>query len=183
MSEILVNTIKKADGTGSITVPAETGTVLTSASDISASKLTGDVVPSGGASFLVVAQLAAQSVTGGVETKVVFDTARFDVTSEFDLANDYFKPTTAGYYWLSFTVLQASGGATYVQHKFYKNGSAYSQPENSADSWTQSSTLMYLNGTTDYAEIYIKWSNTQNIYNDATEARGTHFMGYLVRAV
>ena len=31
MSEILVNTIKKADGTGSITVPAETGTVLTSA--------------------------------------------------------------------------------------------------------------------------------------------------------
>ena len=32
MSEILVNTIKKADGTGSITVPAETGTVLTTAS-------------------------------------------------------------------------------------------------------------------------------------------------------
>ena len=31
MSEILVNTIKKADGTGSITVPADTGTVLTTA--------------------------------------------------------------------------------------------------------------------------------------------------------
>ena len=28
MSEILVNTIKKADGTGSLTVPAETGTVV-----------------------------------------------------------------------------------------------------------------------------------------------------------
>ena len=39
MSEILVNTIKKADGTGSITVPAETGTVLTSggAIDVNAS--------------------------------------------------------------------------------------------------------------------------------------------------
>ena len=35
MSEILVNTIKKADGTGSITVPAETGTVLTSATALS----------------------------------------------------------------------------------------------------------------------------------------------------
>ena len=35
MSEILVNTIKKADGTGSITVPAETGTVLTSATSLS----------------------------------------------------------------------------------------------------------------------------------------------------
>ena len=30
MSELLVNTIKKADGTGSITVPADTGTLLTS---------------------------------------------------------------------------------------------------------------------------------------------------------
>ena len=43
MSEILVNTIKKADGTGSITVPSETGTVLTSASDIPAANLTGSL--------------------------------------------------------------------------------------------------------------------------------------------
>ena len=32
MSELLVNTIKKADGTGSLTVPAESGTVVTTAS-------------------------------------------------------------------------------------------------------------------------------------------------------
>ena len=43
MSEILVNTIKKADGTGSITVPAETGTVLTSGSDLTG--VTGAGVP------------------------------------------------------------------------------------------------------------------------------------------
>ena len=41
MSEILVNTIKKADGTGSLTVPADTGTVLTSASTLSSSNLSG----------------------------------------------------------------------------------------------------------------------------------------------
>ena len=35
MSEILVNTIKKADGTGSLTVPADTGTVLTTATTAS----------------------------------------------------------------------------------------------------------------------------------------------------
>lgn len=35
MSEILVNTIKKADGTGSITVPADSGTVLTTATTAS----------------------------------------------------------------------------------------------------------------------------------------------------
>ena len=32
MSELLVNTIKKADGTGSLSVPAESGTVVTTAS-------------------------------------------------------------------------------------------------------------------------------------------------------
>jgi len=32
MSQINVNTIKKADGTGSLSVPAETGTVVTTAS-------------------------------------------------------------------------------------------------------------------------------------------------------
>ena len=41
MSEILVNTIKKADGTGSITVPADSGTLLTSASDLSSAKVLG----------------------------------------------------------------------------------------------------------------------------------------------
>jgi len=38
MSEILVNTIKKADGTGSITVPANTGTLV----DTSGANFTGD---------------------------------------------------------------------------------------------------------------------------------------------
>lgn len=41
MSEILVNTIKKADGTGSLTVPAETGTVLTSASVLESLSIQG----------------------------------------------------------------------------------------------------------------------------------------------
>ena len=174
-------------GAGSITVPNLSGTLLTSASDSSdfpgaILTSTSNITSNNGASFLVVRQIGAQQVSGGVETKVLFDTARFDVGSDYDLTNNYFKPTIAGYYSLTFTFLQASGGASYVQNKFYKNGSVYSQPLNSAVSWGQSTTLMYLNGSTDYAEIYIKWSNTQNIYNDATEARGTHFMGHLVRA-
>jgi len=51
MSEILVNTIKKADGTGSITVPAETGTVLTSASDLSSVASTINAVDLGDVSI------------------------------------------------------------------------------------------------------------------------------------
>lgn len=49
MSEILVNTIKKADGTGSITVPADSGTLLTSVSgaSLSGAAFTGDVSTTG----------------------------------------------------------------------------------------------------------------------------------------
>ena len=43
MSEILVNTIKKADGTGSITVPANTGTLV----DTSGAAFTGNVTTTG----------------------------------------------------------------------------------------------------------------------------------------
>ena len=39
MSELLVNTIKKADGTGDITVPQETGTLLTTASGLTSTNL------------------------------------------------------------------------------------------------------------------------------------------------
>jgi len=44
MSEILVNTIKKADGTGSITVPANTGTLV----DTSGADFTGQVTTTSG---------------------------------------------------------------------------------------------------------------------------------------
>ena len=64
MSELLVNTIKKADGTGSITVPAESGTLLTSASD-----LTG-VTGAGGlfTSYAVVRDEKGATTQGGTFT-------------------------------------------------------------------------------------------------------------------
>lgn len=50
MSELLVNTIKKADGTGSITVPAETGTVVLkdSSNDVTLNDITAGGIYLGG---------------------------------------------------------------------------------------------------------------------------------------
>jgi hypothetical protein len=50
MSELLVNTIKKADGTGSITVPADTGTVVTkdASNDVTLNNITAGGIYLGG---------------------------------------------------------------------------------------------------------------------------------------
>ena len=62
MSEILVNTIKKADGTGSITVPAETGTVVTTAAGSVEGAMTTQI---GGRRNLIIngAQIISQRQT------------------------------------------------------------------------------------------------------------------------
>jgi hypothetical protein len=61
MSEILVNTIKKADGTGSITVPADSGTLLTSLSSLLSSNLSGALPSLDGSSLT---NLSAVDSTG-----------------------------------------------------------------------------------------------------------------------
>ena len=66
MSEILVNTIKKADGTGSITVPAETGTVVTTAG-IPAANITGSLPKGVGGMKLLSSQTASS------DTYIIFD--------------------------------------------------------------------------------------------------------------
>ena len=79
MSELLVNTIKKADGTGSITVPADTGTVLTTATAASSIpgygnvtqadiwRLTSDKVLTSGSSSDITSNLErADNATAGL---------------------------------------------------------------------------------------------------------------------
>ena len=64
MSQLNVDTIKKADGTGSITVPADTGTLLTSASDLSGVTGAGGLFES----YAVIADVKAYNAQGGTAT-------------------------------------------------------------------------------------------------------------------
>lgn len=71
MSELLVNTIKKADGTGSLSVPAESGTVVTTAS------------PSLGRRNLIIngAMQVAQRGTSSVNGNGSFPVDRFAISN------------------------------------------------------------------------------------------------------
>lgn len=119
---------------------------------------------------------ATQTVTGGQWTKVAMSGKAFDPFGFWDTTNFRFKPTIPGYYRVSAEVLcrpaaTGDGGLSAV----YKNGVSYrrlSQLYNaypgSTDIGANGSCLVYLNGTTDYVEIY-GWSQSANGFEGTAE--------------
>ena len=103
---------------------------------------------------------AAQSIAGATEEKILIDTISFDTEGVVDIANSRIIPNLAGYY-------QVSGNARFGipdgEHFFcsiFKNGErvsagSYFRNGSSGQGISTVSDLVYMNGTTDYLEIYI----------------------------
>lgn len=101
---------------------------------------------------------ATQSITSSTWTKVQLNNEDFDTAGAFDSTTNYrFTPQTAGYYLITFSV---AGTVAYNEalSAVYKNGSEYlwgSRTASSSASYTSSgSVVMYLNGSTDYVELF-----------------------------
>lgn len=125
-----------------ITVPAVTGTMATI-----------------GPAFSAYSN-ANQNISTGTTTKVAFQTEEFDTASCYDASAYRFTPNVAGYYQVNtahfYNIAPTSlSCAIYI----FKNGSpvrqAYGWGSNAAGWYTpQLSGVIYMNGTTDYLEIY-----------------------------
>jgi len=189
MSEILVNTIKKADGTGSLTVPAETGTVLTSATNI---------VTNYGPLFRAARGPSSnQTVSHNTITKVQFDVDVVDTDNCYDNTTNYrFTPTTAGYYYLNLNIIiEPPSSSNFLSLAYiYKNGSRQILTEKSTGSVgsgrNQSHSVSLIaeaNGTTDYFEGFVyhfDYSGSGSaVLFGAADYRNCNFQGYLVRAL
>lgn len=115
-------------------------------------------------------------------TKLVYGTEAFDTNSNYDPSLSRFQPSIAGYYQFNINVQVINGtqsAGTYIAVNIYKNGSPLlTVGSANTQAWPQiaSSVLVYLNGSTDYAEAYQLQSGvpmaTTNYY----------FQGVLVRA-
>jgi hypothetical protein len=146
-----------------ITVPAVTGTMAIQ-----------------GPAFSAYAT-SNQTFSSGTTTKVLFDTEEFDTNANF--ASSRFTPTVAGYYQINSAVRpNVANGASGIY--LYKNGSQFkSGTEVNVNSGTVNtmfiSCLVYLNGTTDYVEIYEYVSATSTSNGSSTY---TWFNGSLSRA-
>ena len=131
-----------------------------------------------------------QNVSNGVITKVVLNAENFDTANAFDSTTNYrFQPTVAGYYQLQGCVTNGSGAAVngYTNGRIYKNGAAYSstasqQPSNGNYASAYCSSLVYLNGSTDYVEFYTDHSGFTTNPIGLVAGEWTYFTGFLARA-
>jgi|9_EtaG_2_1085328.scaffolds.fasta_scaffold15423_4 hypothetical protein len=153
MGTLFVDNIKQqsSQGSGTITIGASGETVSF------ASGVTGTNYPA----FEAYVS-SSQNLSDAAETKVQFDTERFDTNSMYDASTNYrFTPTIAGKY-VVYTQLgcDSSGGAeiTRADVMIYKNGSQYVRNRTNIATSTQimcnAEATIDFNGSSDYVEIY-----------------------------
>ena len=127
---------------------------------------------------------SAQSFSASTYTKITFPTEEFDTASNF--ASSRFTPTTAGYYQISTGVRFSASTANGWYFLLYKNGTAYQTIGliEGVDAFRypfgNASTLVYMNGSSDYLEIYCAFDATSP--TTIGGASNTYFTGVGVRS-
>ncbi len=125
---------------------------------------------------------ATTSIANGVETKVNFQVEDFDTAGNF--ASSRFTPTVAGYYQINASVQFSGVSSTSAAAQIWKNGAVYKIGNavlgSTAAPICHVSGIVFLNGSTDYVEIFAYQSSGSSMNNIAS-ASTTWFDGCLVR--
>ena len=130
-----------------------------------------------------------QSVSTGVSVKVQLNAETFDTANCFDSTTNYrFTPNVAGYYNISIMGGgTASSSLSYNYIQIWKNGSrvafAIYGPYATSYQYGVLTHLVYMNGTTDYIEMYseINGSGSMSVVGDSG-GTSTFMTGFLARA-
>jgi len=134
----------------------------------------------GGPAFSARRPGSSQVISASTWTKVQLTNEDFDTASCFDSSTNYrFTPGVAGYYQINATIEFNNLSASYMV-AIYKNGAAWQNAQYNNSTSTGScgavSALIYLNGSTDYVELY-------GYTNSATSGfyASSHLSGFLAR--
>lgn len=172
------------------------GTVTLSAPDVSGTTVltlptTNATLAINGPAFSAYRTGTQGSFSSATYTKVQLNTELFDTASCFDSSTNYrFTPNVAGYYQFSAAVVATGTNLSYTQAVLVKNGSAPTNTGSyisttSGEAGSSVSAVIYLNGTTDYVELYAYLqvsSGTGTVYGGATPISQTYLTGFLARA-
>ena len=182
MSSVVIS--GDSSGTVSLTVPSVAGTNTATLPAAS-----GTVMVSGNMPAFSAYGNTNQSVTSNTWTKVQLNAKTFDTASAFDNVTNYrFQPTVAGYYLISGNSgnYSTSTALTTSQTAIYKNGSAvYVTAINIPATTTGQvhvSGLVYLNGSTDYIELYGYITAVAGALFASNSGTTMYMTGVLVRA-
>ena len=173
------------DGDGSITGLVAGG--LPNATIVQADLATG--VAGNGPAFSAYIG-TTQTITTGVFTKLSLNTEVFDTANAFDSTTNYrFTPQVAGYYQVNGMVYgNASVSMIALYAAIYKNGSLYQYggiqniTVGSSGQSQTINTLVYLNGTTDYIELYGLISGSGTCSYNVSGSSLNYLNGVLVRS-
>jgi hypothetical protein len=158
------------------------------------SKIKGDAQSTFGGTILATAPAfraylnTQASLSNNTWTKIEFDVEDFDTDSCYDNTTNYrFTPTVEGYYQVNFRVRPKGTSSTVRLGALYKNGSIasyanVSRESTSSDMGVNGGDIIYMNGSTDYIEVYSYLTATGS-HIIQTGSNNTFFSAVLVRAV
>jgi hypothetical protein len=136
---------------------------------------------------LSIYQNSNQSVTTATPTKVTFDTGTFDTAGGWIGGSYRFLPAISGYYQINAKIYFGNASLTSAYVSLYKNASEYQR----LNSWQGSvsspiilngSCLVFLNGSTDYIEIWGYAAGTTLTFGLASSfSEASRFEAVLVR--
>ena len=145
---------------------------------------TGTLMVSGNMPAFSAYASGTTTLTANTDVKVAFATELFDTASCY--SSSRFTPNVAGYYLVNVCLNVNYWNGIIFSAAVFKNGSAYqygqtAYPQTTGGVRASISTLIYLNGTTDYIEGYgYQYAQTTNNVVAATE--NSTFSACLVRA-
>jgi len=199
-TEIAANTAKTTNATHTGDVTGATAlTIAVDAVDIAMLSATGTASSStflrgdntwaaagdDNAPYFYVGLTGTQTVTDGAWDKIDFDNEILDSGGMF--ASGTFTPTVAGKYFVSLSVtMSGANNSTYYQGdiSIRKNDTHYAvvgtdQSSNYGKTAANAvSTIIDMNGSSDYIEAYINMNNVGGTSSASGEA--THFLGYRI---
>ena len=137
-----------------------------------------------------------QTVANVTVSKIQFKYELADLDGLFDNSTNYrYTPQVAGWYWVNLNIsINNGGGHSHLMTAYlYKNGSQYATFEgggggSGADHYNRygdnnsinMSSIIQLNGSSDYVEGYVYQTNAQSASRNLDNL-STTMMGYLVR--
>lgn len=129
---------------------------------------------------------ANQNMTTGVWTKLQMNVEEFDTASCYDTSNYRFTPQVAGYYQITGAGNFSANSTNTRFLSVYKNGSSFKVlqavvPNSINYMNVGGSCLVYLNGSTDYVELFAMQNSGGTLATSASSSE-MYFQGFLARA-
>ena len=185
MSKLETNTIDTVSGTTNLVI----GSTNTSTITMPNGALSGQNYPA----FEAYLSSDQTNLPDNTDTKVQFDTERFDTDNAYDATTNFrFQPTVAGKYFCYANVKLQPNSVSKTASQFlsiFKNGTEYNRsdydPPDNEDNGVSMYTfsILELNGSSDYVEIFGRINVTSGTFRfDTGNGKSTYFGAYRIGA-